>query len=71
MFTIQIYYIIIKKKNWLELKEIIKKIHAINDCNTIYRLFWTGNFMNRLQNDKNFYNKILIQRDTSKLEHWR
>jgi hypothetical protein len=59
-----------RKKNWLELREIIKKTHAISDCNTIYRLFWTGNFMNKLHNDKKFYNKIIIQRDTSKLEHW-
>ena len=63
------YYL---KKNYEKLKKLTKTLHEYNDTTIINRIFWTGNTMRKIFEEKNnnFINKLKNRRDTSRLGCW-
>ena len=61
-----------KENNWNKLFEITQKLHQINDTTIKYRLFWTGNIMKKIFEDKdiNYILNLNKIRKTKNLDKW-
>lgn len=61
-----------KENNWNKLLEITQKLHQINDTTIKYRLFWTGNIMKKIFEDKdiNYILNLNKIRETKNLGKW-
>ena len=61
-----------KENNWNKLFEITQKLHKINDTTIKYRLFWTGNIMKKIFEDKdiNYILNLNKIRETNNLGKW-
>lgn len=59
-----------KNKEYDKLFKMTKDLHMINDINMINRIFWTGNTMRKVFNNRKFAKKILVPRNIHNLKRW-
>lgn len=63
---------IYKKKNWNKLFEITKNVHKVNNKTIINKIFWTGDTMIKVfeQKNKKYIKSLLRDREVENLEKW-